>query len=130
MQSEKSVEINCGAFNALTRAGNCDCGADFVVILFTKWHNDIQTVGRAALEQHDQFFLIRHGRGGHGPLQKRADLQKYGQTIGVMRDRIRTACAGGAADAAKKLDFKDLGIAQLSGLFTGGVPKMCEELAR
>ena len=67
---------------------------------------------------------------GHGPVQKRADLQKYGQSIGIMRDRIKIACAGGAADAAKKLDFKDLGFAELSPLFTGGVPKMCEELGR
>jgi glyoxylase-like metal-dependent hydrolase (beta-lactamase superfamily II) len=65
---------------------------------------------------------------GHGPLMKRADLQKYAQNIGVMRDRLKTACAGGTADAPKRLDFKDLGYAQIPGNF--GTPKMCEELAR
>jgi glyoxylase-like metal-dependent hydrolase (beta-lactamase superfamily II) len=65
---------------------------------------------------------------GHGPVMKRADLQKYAQNVGVMRDRLKTACAGGAADAPKRLDFKDLGYAQIPANF--GTPKMCEELAR
>ena len=94
--------------------GNANCSIN-------EWD---KTIGKAMAMEFD--IVIP----GHGPLQKRADLQKYGQNIGVMRDRIKTACAGGAADAAKKLDFKDLGFAQLSPLFTGGVPKMCEELSR
>ena len=94
----------------------CDAGANCSI---NEWD---KTIGKAV--QMDFDIVIP----GHGPLQKKADLQKYGQTLGTMRDRIKAACAGGAADAAKRLDFKDLGYPALSALFTGGVPKMCEEL--
>jgi glyoxylase-like metal-dependent hydrolase (beta-lactamase superfamily II) len=65
---------------------------------------------------------------GHGPVMKKADMQKYAANIGTMRDRLKTACAGGASDARTRLDFKDLGFAQVPASF--GTPKMCEEMAR
>jgi glyoxylase-like metal-dependent hydrolase (beta-lactamase superfamily II) len=94
----------------------CDASANCSI---NEWD---KTIGKAVQMDFDTVIP------GHGPLQKKADLVKYGQTLGSMRDRIRTACAGGAADAAKRLDFKDLGYPTLSPLFSGGVPKMCEEL--
>jgi glyoxylase-like metal-dependent hydrolase (beta-lactamase superfamily II) len=65
---------------------------------------------------------------GHGPVAKRADLVKWVTTLGELRSRIAKACAGGADDAAKRLDLKDLGMSA-SGLFERGVPGMCKELA-
>ncbi len=66
---------------------------------------------------------------GHGPVMKRADLARYVQNLAVVRDRLKTACAGGADTAAKRVDFKDLGLAT-SALFDRGVPGMCRELAQ
>ena len=82
------------------------------------------TIGKAVQMDFDTVIP------GHGAVQKKADLVKYGQTLGTMRDRIKVACAGGAADAAKRLDFKDLGYPTLSmsPLFTSGLPGMCEEM--
>ncbi len=65
---------------------------------------------------------------GHGPVMKRADLVKFVSTIGAVRDRVQKACASGpAADAAARVDLKDLGISS-GGLFGRGVPGMCAEL--
>jgi len=66
---------------------------------------------------------------GHGPVMKRADLARYIQNLAVVRDRLKTACAGGADDAAKRLDFKDIGLT-IGGPFERGVPGMCRELAQ
>jgi len=66
---------------------------------------------------------------GHGPVMKKADLAKYIQNLAVVRDRLKTACAGGADTAAKRVDFKDLGLAT-SPIFERGVPGMCRELAQ
>jgi len=65
---------------------------------------------------------------GHGPVSKRADLEKWVSTMATVRDRVRSACAAGAASAADKLDFSGLGF-QPSTLFKSGVPGMCKELA-
>jgi glyoxylase-like metal-dependent hydrolase (beta-lactamase superfamily II) len=65
---------------------------------------------------------------GHGPVSKKADLVKWVQTLGAIRSRIKTACAGGAADAASRLDLKDLGMNTL-GMLERGMPGMCKELA-
>jgi len=65
---------------------------------------------------------------GHGPVAKKADLEKWVQTIGTLRSRIKTACAGGAADASKRLDLSDLGM-KPGGLFERGMPGMCKELS-
>jgi glyoxylase-like metal-dependent hydrolase (beta-lactamase superfamily II) len=65
---------------------------------------------------------------GHGPVSKKADLVKWVQTLGAIRSRIKTACAGGAADAASRLDLKDLGMNTL-GMLDRGMPGMCKELA-
>jgi cyclase len=66
---------------------------------------------------------------GHGPVMKRADLEKYVHTVAAVRDRVKTACAGGAADAAKRVDLKDMGLTT-SDMFNRGVPGMCQELSR
>ena len=66
---------------------------------------------------------------GHGPVMKRADLEKYVHTVATIRDRVKTACAGGAADAAKRIDLKDMGLTT-GGMFERGVPGMCRELAQ
>ncbi|HUI56368.1 MAG TPA: MBL fold metallo-hydrolase [Bryobacteraceae bacterium] len=68
---------------------------------------------------------------GHGALMKKADLAKWAQTVATVRERIRKACAGGAADALTRLDLSDLGM-QTPGnsLFARGMPGMCKELAQ
>ena len=66
---------------------------------------------------------------GHGPVSKKADLVKWVQTLGAIRSRIKTACAGGVEDAAKRLDLKDMGIPTL-GMLERGMPGMCKELAQ
>ena len=66
---------------------------------------------------------------GHGPVSKRADLVKFVQTMATLRERVRQACTGGAADAATRLDFSGLGF-QASAMFKSGVPGMCKELAQ
>ncbi len=66
---------------------------------------------------------------GHGSVMKRADLVKWGQTIATIRARVKTACAGGAEDAASRIDLKDLGMGT-GGLFGRGLPGMCKELSQ
>lgn len=66
---------------------------------------------------------------GHGPVGKKADLAKYIQTVAAVREHVRKACAGGAADAAKRVDLSDLGLTP-GAMFARGVPGMCQELAQ
>jgi glyoxylase-like metal-dependent hydrolase (beta-lactamase superfamily II) len=66
---------------------------------------------------------------GHGPVMKKADVAQFAQKVGTIRDRVKAACAGGAADAVKRLDLKDLGM-NTAGLFERGLPGMCAELAQ
>lgn len=66
---------------------------------------------------------------GHGPVAKKADLVKWAQTLRTIRDRVKKGCAGGAADAAKRIDLTDLGM-KPSPLFDRGVPGMCQELSQ
>ena len=66
---------------------------------------------------------------GHGPVSKREDMVKFVQTMATVRDRVRHACAGGAADAANRLDFSGLGF-QASAMFRSGMQGMCKELAQ
>src|SRR6266567_8535368 len=35
-----------------------------IIIRFAEGHDDIQAVSRAALKQHDELLLVRHGRRG------------------------------------------------------------------
>ena len=65
---------------------------------------------------------------GHGVVVKKADLAKWAQTLGTIRSRVKTACEGGAADAAKRLDLKDLGMPTI-GMLERGMAGMCKELA-
>jgi glyoxylase-like metal-dependent hydrolase (beta-lactamase superfamily II) len=65
---------------------------------------------------------------GHGPVAKKADLEKWVNTLATIRDRVKTACTGGAADAAKRLDLKDLGMPTI-GMLERGMSGMCQELA-
>jgi glyoxylase-like metal-dependent hydrolase (beta-lactamase superfamily II) len=66
---------------------------------------------------------------GHGLVSKREDMVKFVQTMATVRDRVRHACAGGAADAANRLDFSGLGF-QASAMFRSGMQGMCKELAQ
>src|SRR5437867_4072679 len=50
---------------------NRDARTHAVIIRFAEGHDDIQSVRRATLKKHDELFLVRHGRRGHGALQKR-----------------------------------------------------------
>jgi cyclase len=68
---------------------------------------------------------------GHGAVVKRADLSKWVTTMATIRDRVKTACAAGAADAISRLDLKDLGITVTpNSLMARGMPGMCQELAQ
>ena len=82
-----------------------------------------KTVARAL--QYDFDTVIP----GHGPVAKKADLQKWVQTIASLRAHVKTACAGGPADAAKRLDLSDLGM-KSSPMFERGIPGMCQELSQ
>jgi cyclase len=82
-----------------------------------------KTIAKAL--QYDFDFVIP----GHGPVAKKADLAKWVQTLASLRDHVRTACAGGPADAAKRLDLSDLGM-KSSPMFERGIPGMCQELAQ
>jgi hypothetical protein len=62
-------------------------------------------------------------------VSKREDMVKFVQTMATVRDRVRHACAGGAADAAGRLDFSGLGF-QASAMFRSGMQGMCKELAQ
>jgi len=64
---------------------------------------------------------------GHGAVVKRAELMKWVDTLATIRTRVKTACAGGAADAASRIDLKDLGMTSL-GMLERGLPGMCREL--
>jgi cyclase len=64
---------------------------------------------------------------GHGNLAKKADLVKWVSTLATIRSRVKTACAGGAADAASRLNLTDLGMASI-GMLGRGMPGMCTEL--
>jgi cyclase len=64
---------------------------------------------------------------GHGPVAKKADLAKWVQTLATIRSRVKTACAGGVADAASRIDLKDLGMSTI-GMLERGLPGMCKEL--
>jgi cyclase len=66
---------------------------------------------------------------GHGPVAKKADMAKWVQTIAGIRSHVKTACDGGVADAASRLDLKDLGINSI-GMLGRSFPGMCQELAQ
>jgi cyclase len=66
---------------------------------------------------------------GHGAVSKKADLQKWAQTMATLRTRVKTACAGGAQDATKRMDWSGLGFSS-SAMFERGLPGMCSELAQ
>jgi glyoxylase-like metal-dependent hydrolase (beta-lactamase superfamily II) len=66
---------------------------------------------------------------GHGPVAKKADLAKWVQTLATIRGRVKTACAGGADDAATRVDLKDLGMPTI-GMLGRGMAGMCKELAQ
>jgi glyoxylase-like metal-dependent hydrolase (beta-lactamase superfamily II) len=67
---------------------------------------------------------------GHGAVMKKADLQKWATTLATVRDRVKAACAGGAADAGKRMDWTGLTGMSGGGMFDRGLPGMCKELAQ
>lgn len=64
---------------------------------------------------------------GHGNVAKKADLVKWVSTLATIRTRVKTACAGGVADAVSRLNLADLGMTNL-GMLGRGMPGMCQEL--
>ena len=78
---------------------------------------------RKILENYDFETVIP----GHGNVAKRADLTKWATTLATIRTRVKTACAGGAADAVSRLNLADLGMTNL-GMLGRGMPGMCQEL--
>jgi cyclase len=64
---------------------------------------------------------------GHGPVAKKADLQKWMGTIAAIRGKVKTACAGGADTAASRLNLTDLGMPSI-GMLGRGMAGMCAEL--
>jgi cyclase len=66
---------------------------------------------------------------GHGAVMKKVDLQKWAQTLATLRTRVKSACAGGAEEAAKRMDWSGLGM-NGGALFDRGLPGMCKELAQ
>ncbi len=66
---------------------------------------------------------------GHGEVSKKADLVKWMQTVATVRGQVTKACAGGAADASKRLDLTPAGM-KPSAMFERGLPGMCQELAQ
>jgi cyclase len=65
---------------------------------------------------------------GHGPVAKKADLMKWRNSIAELRSRAKAACAGGASDAAKRLDLSGLGMDDSMGFLARGIPGICAEL--
>src|ERR1700722_4770132 len=70
MQPEKTVEIDCCSLCAIARLRNRNRWANAVIVFFAEWHDDVQAVSGAALEEDDQLFLVRHGRCGDCALQE------------------------------------------------------------
>src|ERR1700728_2136116 len=66
---------------------------------------------------------------GHGPVAKKADLMKWRDSIAELRARAKSACAGGAADAAKRLNLSGLNMDNSLGFMDRSIPGMCAELA-
>ncbi len=66
---------------------------------------------------------------GHGDVSTKADLVKWIQTVSTVRSQVQKACAGGAADAAKRLDLTPAGM-KSSPMMERGLPGMCQELAQ
>jgi glyoxylase-like metal-dependent hydrolase (beta-lactamase superfamily II) len=66
---------------------------------------------------------------GHGPVAKKADLVKWRQTLASLRAHAKAACAGGAADALKRMNLDELGM-KPSPLFERSVPGLCQEMAQ
>lgn len=65
---------------------------------------------------------------GHGPVAKKADLKKWRDSIAELRSRVKTACAGGSADAGKRVSLAGLGMEDPLGFLGRSVPGMCAEL--
>lgn len=66
---------------------------------------------------------------GHGPVAKKADLVKWRDSIAELRSRAKTACEGGAAGAAKRLNLAGLNMDDSLGFMARSMPGMCAELA-
>ena len=98
----------------------CDTSANCSI---KEWDKTIQK----ALASNMDFDTVIPG---HGPVMKRADLQKYVQTVAAVRDHIAKACQGGADTAAQRLNMSDIGFPQVSPMVARGIPGMCKELAQ
>jgi glyoxylase-like metal-dependent hydrolase (beta-lactamase superfamily II) len=66
---------------------------------------------------------------GHGPVAKKADLAKWVKNMPTFRAHVKAACAGGAADAIKRLSPADVGTTPVEFLSRISMPGLCKELA-
>jgi cyclase len=67
---------------------------------------------------------------GHGPVAKKADLEKWVKNLSTFRAHVKAACAGGAADAIKRLSPADIGTTPAEFLSRMSMPGLCQELAK
>jgi len=67
---------------------------------------------------------------GHGPVAKKADLEKWVKNLPTFRAHVKAACAGGAADAVKRLSPADIGTTPVDFLSRMSMPGLCAELAK
>ena len=70
VQAEKSVKIDCRIVSATPRLGNCDAGAQTIVVGFGEGHHNVQAVGGSALEEHNELLLPCPGCRSNRALQK------------------------------------------------------------
>src|SRR5215813_3917358 len=71
MQAEVAVEIDGCICTAAAWLRNGDCRAEAVVIRLREWHDDVEAVGGAALEEDDELFFAGERWGcGDGALKE------------------------------------------------------------
>lgn len=63
---------------------------------------------------------------GHGAVGKKADLEKWRETLGALRTKAKTACAGGTTGAMERLKLEEIGM-KASPLFERSIAGMCDE---
>jgi len=61
---------------------------------------------------------------------KKADLQKWADTLATFRTKVKAACAGGAEEAGKRMDWSGLPGMTGGAFFDRGLPGMCKELTQ
>jgi cystathionine gamma-synthase len=105
-------------------------GADIVMHSATKYlngHSDV-VAGALVARAKDEFWSrIETNRVQLGGILGSFESWLLLRGMRTLFPRVKTACAGGAADAASRIDLKDLGMATI-GMLERGLPGMCKEL--